>query len=554
MTAVSSQTFSMLMPEILLVLAAIWIFVSGTFPNTRITMPWIALMGIGSSAIGLWMEAPVAADLYRHGGSDLLGPVTFDLFGYGIRCLTLVVGLMFVAMTINSDDDPEPELLGSLLLVLSGLMLVSVATDLILLFLGLELISIPTYILLFLGRRNADSEEATLKYFFLGILSSAIMLYGFSFLYGVTGSLRLDQIQTAWLVDQTSTSSILLPVAMVLILAGLCFKMAVVPFHFYAPDVYQGTTNMNAGVLAIIPKVAGLVALIRIGMAVLPEVAQYAWQVLLVLSILSMTIGNVVALWQNNIRRLLAYSSIAQGGTMLIGLAVWVAPRTEVPVSVGRSGLAAAMMYLGVYVAAGVGTFATLVYLGRRTRTTEGTTGTIDKVDQLSGLGRTNRVAAVALAVFMFSFTGIPPLAGFWGKLELFASALSVPESASCRGWFVLLAVVGAINAAISAAYYLRVVAVMYFRDPNPDRAEPARAGAAFSMGFAALLVVAIGIYPGPLIHGAKKTLPESLHTGLRYSQSSQTSPIEQDHSVVGELGERVSRTPAVGRGLVQSR
>ncbi|MEK6249852.1 MAG: NADH-quinone oxidoreductase subunit N, partial [Planctomycetales bacterium] len=355
-------------------------------------------------------------------------------------------------MTIGSDDDPEPELLGALLVVLSGMMLVSVATDLILLFLGLELISIPTYILLFLGRRNAAAEEATLKYFFLGILSSTLMLYGFSFLYGVTGSLRLDQIQASWLVAPSSAlaAPILIPVALVLILAGLCFKMAVVPFHFYAPDVYQGTTNMNAGLLAIIPKIAGLVALIRIATSILPEIALYGWQVLFVLSILSMTIGNVVALWQNNIRRMLAYSSIAHAGTMLIGLAVWMTPSSEVPMSVGRSGLAATMMYLCVYVAAGVGTFATLVYLGRAAGSTSmDDTGSIDTLDQLAGLGRTNRVAALALAVFMFSFTGIPPLAGFWGKLEIFTSALSVPQSAPCHNWFVLLAIIGAINAAI---------------------------------------------------------------------------------------------------------
>jgi NADH-quinone oxidoreductase subunit N len=358
---------------------------------------------------------------------------------------------------------------------------------------------------LFLGRRDTGSQEAKVKYFFLSVLSSTLLLYGFSFLYGIAGSTRLDVIHQSLTEagGRTVAVDLLGPISLLLILAGLGFKIAAVPFHFYAPDVYQGTTNLNAGLLAVLPKIAGIVALVRLVACLLPAVAAYGWQICLVMAVLTMTLGNVVALWQRNIRRLLAYSSIAHAGYMLIGLSVWIgaarfADRSAELGTISQSGLAAALLYLVVYVIASLGTFAALVYLGHDGRQ-------IDEVDQLTGLGQTHRGAAIAIALFMFSLAGIPPLAGFWGKLGLFTSALAVDVSTSTlagislRVWFVALAVVGVLNAAIAAAYYLRVVAVMYFQTPRTVPGAEGGAGAAWAMAFCAVAVVALGVVPGPL-------------------------------------------------------
>ena len=296
--------------------------------------------------------------------------------------------------------------------MLAGLMIVATANELILLFVGLELVSIPTYILLYVGRHDSRGQEAASKYFFLSILSSAVLLYGFSFLYGAAGSTRLDKIAAAVsrasdAIRRSAVRSVLVPLAMLLMFAGLAFRLTAVPFHFYAADVYQGTSNANAGVLSTLPKIAGLAALARILLAALPGWETLGWKVVLVVSVLTMTLGNILALWQNNIRRLLAYSSIAHAGYLLIGVAVALAFRTAAPTPAGVSaatptvaaattasdksandettatakpapsadsavagvdGLGAAMFYLAVYIFATLGTFAALVYLSHGQR------------------------------------------------------------------------------------------------------------------------------------------------------------------------------------------
>ena len=237
------------------------------------------------------------------------------------RWFALAVGAVMVLMAWRPlATGGTPEYLGSLLLVVSGLMLVASAANLVLLFVGLELISIPTYILLSLGRRDSAGQEAAAKYFFLSVLASAILLYGLSFLYGTTGTMQLSFLHTPRSVSAGFED--LSKVAMVLVIAGLCFRITVVPFHFYAPDVYQGTIQANAALLSVLPKAAGLLALVRLVVVGMPEMGPFAWKIFLALSILTMTVGNVLALWQENVRRLFAYSSIANAGYMLIGLAV----------------------------------------------------------------------------------------------------------------------------------------------------------------------------------------------------------------------------------------
>ena len=394
--------------------------------------------------------------------------------------------------TQSRQDRLYPELLGSLVLVFAGLMLVCSAGDLVLLFLGFELISIPTYVLLFIGRLGRESDEATAKYFYLSILSSALLLYGLSLLYGVGGNTHLAMIQ-ANLQYPSASSLPVLPLALALILAGLGFKLAAVPFHFYAPDVYQATTNLNAALLAVVPKIAAAVGIIRILVTVLPRDSAFTWQLLVVLSVATMTLGNAAALWQQNVRRLLAYSSIAHAGYLLLGVAA--AMGSEMGVGRGTDAAAAVVFYVLVYAAASLGAFASLAYLSNDDQT-------FRTVEELSGIGRSYPVIGGCLAICMFSLSGIPPLAGFWGKFALFKSALDVglDGGGTPNPWFLALCVLGVLNAAVAAAYYLRVVATVYFATPSeqhsvmPVMGNPGAGATALA---SVLVVVGVGLFTG---------------------------------------------------------
>jgi NADH-quinone oxidoreductase subunit N len=501
---VSSDTIYRLLPEAILIVVASLIYVVGAFVTARRIWAFVGVGALLLSAVALLTQGfgtaePVSSASVSASTLALDATGRIDLLGQYIRWLAMIVGLVLVLLSSQPDDNvQEPELIGTLLLAVAGAMLVATTRDLVLLFLGIELISIPTYVLLYLGRRDATSPEAAAKYFFLSILSSALTLYGFSFLYGIGGSTDLAALQSALAAqpDEPTGLTSLAVIALVLLFAGIGFKITAVPFHFYAPDVYQGTTNGNAGVLAVLPKIAGFVALVRIVAVAMPGMESYGWKIALVIAVLTMTLGNVLGLWQDNIRRLLAYSSIAHSGYMLIGLAVGLASVTGGARSETFDGVGALFFYLAVYALATAGTFAALTYLGGQGKQ-------IDTVDELAGLARSNPLSAVFLAVFLFSLMGIPPLAGFWGKFAIFGSALNFDEGGLAdphvRNWFLALAVIGVVNATIAAGYYLRVVAAMYFRDPLSTPASSGGLGAAVAAGLCALLVVLIGLVPTPL-------------------------------------------------------
>ena len=502
---VESKTISLLAPEIILMLGATILFMLGAFRAGRAQLvATLIAYAVAAAALACY-GSPWAAE------STLSGPLVIDPMSLGLRWIALLGGVVFTLAGSRRDAELAGEFQGTLMLVICGAMLTSSANELVLLFLGLELISVPTYVLLFLGRRDRASAEATMKYFYLSLLASAMLLYGFAFLYGISGTTvifgsgEVRGIREAFLnQDATGIASSLFklaPVALVLITAGFGFKLAAAPFQFYAPDVYQGTTNANAGVLAVIPKLAGVAGLLRLALLVIPgtEMAEkaFAWQLPLVLAVLTMTIGNICALWQKDIRRLLAYSSIAHGGYLLIGLAVSAANlSTESHQAAGGAG--AMLFYVLVYALATMGSFCTLAYLGSPRRELSG-------VEELSGLARNQPLAAAALAIFMFSLAGIPPLAGFWGKLTLFGSAIQLAAAnqtanTSLALWFVGLAIVAALNAAIGAAYYLRIIGVMYFQSPNTP--APAKGGTLALVGgvLCALLVIGSGMFPAQIV------------------------------------------------------
>ena len=501
---VSTEIVYDLIPEFTLILVATLIYVAGAFFPQRKGWAWIALGALALAGATLFAQG-ISGAAGEASAAAIQSPLRLDaaghidVLGQYIRWLALVVGAALVLTSAQAEKGvQQPEFIGTLLLAISGAMLVGSAGDLVLVFLGIELISIPTYVLLYLGRQDAASPEAAVKYFFLSILSSALTLYGFSFLYGVGRSTDLSAIQSALTAEAANPTGLrmLAAVAMVLVFAGMGFKVAAAPFHFYAPDVYQGTTHGNAAVLAVLPKIAGFVALVRITAVAMPGLEMFGWRIALVLAVLTMTVGNVIALWQDNIRRLLAYSSIAHAGYMLIGLAVAFASPGSIGDAARVDGIGALVFYLAVYALATAGTFAALAYLG-------GEGKQIDGVEELNGLGRTHPMIAFSIAVFMFSLAGLPPLAGFWGKLSLFLTSINVgrgPGGLSPLGvWFVGLAVAGALNAAIAAAYYLRVVSAMYFRPSLAVARGQGGLGAAIAAGACALLVVLIGAFPGPL-------------------------------------------------------
>lgn len=518
----NADTVRLLLPELVLILSATAILVGGAFYRHRALWHLSALSAF--VAAGLVMALmPMSKDLY--------GPATFDGLAEALRWLLLIAGVFFTAASWQSSSrELGSEQIGSIMLAVVGAMLAASANDLVMLFLGLELISIPTYMLLFVGRRDRDSAEAAAKYFFLSIASSAVLLYGLSFVYGLAGTTMLvgsnhaPGIRDAILQLGDDPRATLSPLALLLVLAGLGFKLAAVPFHFYAPDVYQGTTATNAALLATLPKIAAASGIVRVVLECLPIEAENAWQVLLVLSILSMTIGNVCALWQKNLRRLLAYSSIAHSGYMLIGLTVAQAGAAQGGGEPTYGGVSALVFYLAVYTFASLGSFAALAAMGTNGREAS-------SIDDLAGTGRTQPLAAAAMAIFMFSLAGIPPLAGFWGKFTLFSSAIALAMSASgiASHWLIALSVIGALNAAVAAAYYLRVVGVMYFQSstrPNRPTMQPGGALAA-TLG-CAVLVIAIGLGPTYLLRAtveADAGVRDVLIRGASSAQSEQIPP-----------------------------
>lgn len=502
----SAETIAVLIPELILVLAATFIYVAGAFLPNKKFWAGLGVLAIIASAAALtgqydklfWPNGAEQPTLVANIG----GPLAVDLMGQYVRLLALVVGAALLLTSARpQNEELVPEVIGTILMAVAGVMLVGGSRDLVMLFLGLELISIPTYILLFLGRKDGSSSESAAKYFFLSILSSGITLYGFSYLYGVGGSTRLDEIQTALTAALKTADSapLFAQLALVLVTAGLGFKIAAVPFHFYAPDVYQGTTHANAGFLAVLPKIAGIVALVRIVSVALPGTEETAVRLLLILSMVTMTLGNVTALWQDDVRRMMAYSSIAHAGYMLVGLAVAAVVSSAargtdaklIASLAGVDGIGATLFYTVAYSLATAGLFACFAYFGGPNRS-------LDKLDDLAGVGRTSPGVALAAAVFLFSLAGIPPMPGFFGKLELFYGAIQVGLSESkLAPWFIALAVVGMLNAAISAAYYLRLIGAMYFRTPEGAEAKPAGLGPWAAVVVCTLTSVAMMLSPG---------------------------------------------------------
>jgi NADH-quinone oxidoreductase subunit N len=328
-----------------------------------------------------------------------------------------------------------------------GMMFLTSATDLMMLFLALELMSIPLYVLTGFRRTSLRSNESALKYFLIGSFASGILLYGMALLYGATGSISLAEIGQRF--DPESTLDLL---GAALILVGLGFKISSVPFHQWAPDVYEGAPTTITGFMATTVKVAAFGALLRVLAVALAPASDLLYAALWMMAVLSMTVGNVMALIQQNIKRMLAYSSIAHAGYILVGVIVGT-----------LDGYASVLFYLLVYTFMTIGAFTVVAILAKGGKER-------DRVDDLAGLGASRPLMAVVMSVCMFALAGIPPTAGFMGKFHLFRSAIERGSEIGDTSLFVLV-VLGVLNSAVSLGYYLRVPLVMYFREGTPDSA-----------------------------------------------------------------------------------
>ncbi len=540
MNTTSLETFSLLAPEIVLVIAALVAYLGGAFMGLR--AGWlVAAAGIAASML---VARGQAADPAFSAG------VSIDAFSTFIRWTVLSLGILLCLVQAGdlfaSAVSRGPGLhrggtceeAGTFLLLLAGLSLVGVAGDLVVLFAGLELVSIPTYILLALKRTDARGQEAGLKYFFLSLVASAIFLYALASLYGIAGSTDMAAIAASLSADGAGRiAQAMLPLAIGMAIVGAAFRLAAVPMHFYAPDVYEGTSPGNAALLSTLPKVAGIVVLARLVAMVTPAAGpDLLWQILVVLAAVTMTVGNVMALWQSNIRRLLACSSIAHAGYLMVGVAAASAGAVSGGTHLfAAGGMSATLFYLATYAIATIGLFGAIAYLGHRWPEWTATSGPrppreeISSVDDLDGLSGTNPVAAFAITVFLLSLAGIPPLPGFWGKLALALSALGVDgtaaiDSGSRRAWFVGVAVVLVLNAAIAAAYYLRLIAAMYFKTTKRGVQADGGLAAGVAMLACLVLVATVSIRPRGLLAAASRA-GESLTPVTAPSAGASQSP-----------------------------
>jgi len=491
------------LPESVLVGTACLLFTLAAFNASRLTGFSIALIGVIAAALVAFYvpEPPIAEVSYA-----VLNAT--PLAGF-IRWLTLISLVLYIALGWSETGESAGEYFACLLIAGAGLSLVARANDLISLFLALEMISIPTYVMLYLPSNRKFGQEAAMKYFMLSVLSSGVLLFGFSYLFGLADSTNLVVISDT--LVKAAKLGIVSPyaaIAAIMVIAGLGFRITAVPFHFYAPDVYEGGPTGVVAQLAYIPKVAGFVALVRVFGLVGPVGGEVPFDsvrtlvplTLWVIAAITMSLGNLLALIQDNIKRMFAYSGIAHAGYMLLGVLV-ACSVADAKGNATQAGVDGLLVYLVAYGLMTVGAFAVLAYLSHGNRN-------VETVDDLAGLGRTNPVAAVLLGLFLLSMIGLPLTAGFTGKFLLFFGSFDQPADSPMRNMSRVLVAVAALNAAIGAVYYLRVASVMFLRTPLKPMDSPRGYPAFAAAVVCACGTLALGVYPKPLVEYAKTAAP----------------------------------------------
>ena len=462
------------------------VLVAGTLIVVDLIVPGSRPAALAVSLGGLAIVAVVTV---------ITGATTADAFGgsYRLDALTTFLDLLFVAVIaftilfardyLAARDLPLAEFAAVLIFAMSGALLISASADLLLLFLGLELMVLPGYLLAGFAKRDALSTEGAIKYFLLGSFSSAIFLFGLAFVWGLTGTTRIDAVaaELAKIVAGTAPLSAGLAMGLAFLTTGVAFKIAAVPFHYWTPDAYQGSPTPVTGYLSVGPKIGAFALILRLFVGALGPLREDWLVIIVILATVTMTLGNLVAISQDNVKRMLAYSSIAHTGYMLVGLAAWASPNSRI------DGLEGLLFYGAAYSFMNLGAFAVVAALQRRR-------GVSSAIETFAGLGRREPALAILMTLFLLSLTGIPPTAGFFAKAYVVLAAVEAGGPAG------ILAVILVLNAAVAAFYYLRVVVYMFMREgrdvPAVEKSVLLRLGLAGT----AILTVLLGLFPGPLV------------------------------------------------------
>ncbi len=449
----------------------------------RAACPVVSALGI-LTALGLALASPLGP------ASSYAGMFRIDAFAVFFKVLFLVAGLLAVLVTahfVRFKAKARSEIYFLLLSALLGMMFVASSGNFVLLFLGLEVTALSTYVMIGMLRDDPICGEAALKYILLSLFSTALFLFGVSFVYGLSGSLDFAAVADKMRALPPEARPVLY-LALVLIVAGLGFKMAAAPFHMYVPDVYQGAPTPVTAFLSVGPKAAAFAALLRVLYSALQPLSDVWAAMIALLAIVSMTLGNLLAIPQRNVKRMLAYSSIAHAGYALIGVAVVALP----PQTAAASGLPTAaggvLFYLFAYALMNLAAFSVLMHTMRG-----GNFG--ETLDDIAGLGRRQPLAAFTMLVFMLSLAGIPPTIGFLAKFYVLAAAIQAK--------FYVLAVIGVINTVVGVYYYIRVIVYMYAREPAGEVAGVASLPLHAALVASCAGVIFLGIFPGLLIQAA---------------------------------------------------
>ena len=463
----------LVLPELVLLGAALSLLMFGVFrreqSDSGITSLAVVFMGLALVFVfaipnsettifdGLLINDPFAKFMKS---LVLIGAMLTLIMGYGYRKRGELVNFEYPVL---------------ILFATLGMLLMISANDLMALYIGLELQSLSLYVIAAFDRDSRRSGEAGLKYFILGALSSGLLLYGCSLVYGFSGSTSFEGIASA--LNTIGADSIGLTIGMVFVCAGLAFKISAVPFHMWTPDVYEGSPTPSTAFFAAAPKIAGVAIFIRVLVDPFADLVAQWQQVVIAISVASMSLGTLAAIYQTNIKRLMAYSSIANIGYALVGLAAGTS-----------DGVQSVSIYMSIYLIMIVGTFGCILSMRAHGQMME-------DINDLAGLGRTNPLLAIALTALMFSFVGIPPLAGFFGKLYVFLAAINAG--------LYWLAVIGLLTSVVGAFYYLRIVKLMYFDEARESFDSPIDKELVAVIAFCSILVGLFFAYPTPMIKGA---------------------------------------------------
>jgi NADH-quinone oxidoreductase subunit N len=454
------------LPELVLAVGAMALLMIGAYRGVEATRLVTALSVCLLILTGVLELLLPAGKVTTFGDSFIV-----DDFARFLKVLALIGSVATLVLSAEYLADSSRRIFEySILVLLStlGMMVLISAGDLIMLYLGLELMSLALYVVAASNRDNAKSTEAGLKYFVLGALSSGMLLYGASLIYGFTGT-----VSFAGVAATVKTGSVGIVFGLVFLLAGLCFKISAVPFHMWTPDVYEGAPTPVTAFFASAPKVAALAVFARVALTAFPGIVPQWQQIVVFVAIASMALGSFAAIGQQNIKRLMAYSSIGHMGFALVGLAAGTA-----------EGVQGVLVYIAIYVAMTLGSFAVILTMKRNGQHFE-------NISDFAGLSRTNPLLAFFFAMLLFSLAGIPPLAGFFAKFYVFIAAIKA-------GLFTL-SVVGVLTSVVGAYYYLLIVKVMYFDEPLPQ-VDPMRMELRTVLAVAGLFNILFFVYPGPLV------------------------------------------------------